>query len=238
VGTRMALDHPSDMSLSDQLAAVQGWWCDAGVDFAFVDEPQAMLREPKPDAPKPARAKVPVAEQEAAPAAPMIDISGLPQDLAAFRQWWCDPASPLPAPPGSRPAPVGEAGARLMLIVPMPETGDSAELLSGPQGQMVRNLLAALGVSEAEAYLATALPTAMEMPDWDGLGASGLGAIIAHHIALARPQRVLLLGSPLAALIGPGEIPMLPAYAPDQLLAHPRQRARLWARLLDWMPPE
>lgn len=233
----MALDHHPDMSLAEQLYAVQGWWRDAGVDCAFVDEPQTMLREPEVAAPPPARAKAQAAEVVAAPAAPLIAAKDLPQDLAAFRQWWCDPASPLPGPPAPRIAPMGEPGARLMLLALMPEAGDSAELFSGPQGRMLRNMLAALGLSEGEAYFATALPSAMQMPDWDGLAASGLGTVIAHHIALAMPERVLLLGNPLAPLLGELAIPTLTAYAPDQLLAHPRQRARLWPRLLDWMPP-
>lgn len=234
----MALDHPSDMSLADQLAAVEGWWRDAGVDSVFEDEPQAMLREPEVEAPPPVRAKVVVAEVAQTPAAPLIDAQDLPQDLSAFREWWCNPASPLPGPPAPRIAPRGEVGAKVMLIAPMPEADDSAELFAGPQGRMLRNMLSALGLSEGEAYFATALPAAMQMPDWDGLTATGLGPVIAHHIALARPQQVLLLGSPLAPMLGQIAPPLLAALAPDQLLAHPRQRARLWARLLDWMPAE
>ena len=234
----MSLDHQPDMSFADQLAAVQDWWRDAGVDYAFVDEPLAMLREPEVAAPPPARVKPPKPVAEEAPAAPLFTAQALPADLAAFREWWCDPASPVPGPPSPRIAPIGEAGAKLMLIALMPETGDTAELFAGPQGRMLRAMLGALGIGEEQAYFATALPAAMEMPDWDGLTASGLGAIIAHHITLARPERVLLLGNPLASMVGQSDTPTLATFAPDQLLAHPRQRARLWARLLDWMPPE
>ena len=233
----MALDHPSDMSLAQQLAAVQEWWLDAGVDCAFVDEPQAMLREPEAAAPPRARVKVVVAEEVAAAPAELIPAQDLPADLAAFREWWCDPASPLPGPPAPRIAPIGEPGAKLMLIAPMPERDDTARLFDGPQGRMLRNMLGALGIGEDETYFATALPAAMSMPGWEGLAATGLGAITAHHITLARPERVLLLGNPLAPLVSGNDIPTLATFAPDQLLAHARQRARLWSRLLDWMPP-
>jgi len=232
----MALEHHPDLSFADQLAAVQDWWRDAGVDHAFVDEPLAMLAEPEVAAPPPARVRPVAPVVEAAPAAPLFTAHDLPADLAAFREWWCDPASPLPGPPAPRVAPRGEVGAKLMLIAPMPEQDDSESLLSGPQGRMLLNMLRALGISEADAYFATALPAAMQMPDWDGLAATGLGTVIAHHIALAQPQRVLVLGSPLAAMLGEIAQPTLATFAPDQLLAHPRQRARLWPRLLDWMP--
>lgn len=234
----MALDHHPDMSFADQLAAVQDWWRDAGVDHAFVDEPLAMLAEPEVEAPPPARVRPVAAVVETAPAAPLIAVQDLPADLAAFREWWCSPASPLPGPPAPRIAPRGEVGAKLMLIAPMPEQEDSESLLTGPQGRMLRNMLAALGLSEDDAYFATALPAAMQMPDWNGLAASGLGAVIAHHIALAQPERVLLMGSPLADMLGQTSQPLLATFAPDQLLAHPRQRARLWPRLLDWMPAQ
>ena len=68
----MALDHPSDMSLAQQLAAVQDWWLDAGVDCAFVDEPQAMLREPEVAAPPRSRTKVIAVEAEAIAPAPLV----------------------------------------------------------------------------------------------------------------------------------------------------------------------
>ncbi len=234
----MVLDHPSDMSLAQQLAAVQEWWLDAGVDCAFVDEPQAMLREPEAAAPPRARVKVAAVEVEAAVPAPLVAAQDLPADLGAFREWWCDSASPVPGPAAPRIAPIGDAGAKLMLIALMPEAGDTAELFAGPQGRMLRAMLGALGIGEGQAYFATALPAAMDMPDWDGLTATGLGGIITHHITLARPERVLLLGNPLVPMVGQSDTPTLATFAPDQLLAHARQRARLWSRLLDWMPPE
>ena len=235
----MVLDHPSYMSLAQQLAAVQEWWLDAGVDCAFVDEPQAMLREPEAAAPPRARAKVAVVKAaEVPPSHSRMNLSEMPLTLAAFRDWWCDPASPLPVPAGPRLAPIGDVGATLMILAPMPEPSDSTELFAGPQGRFLRNMLDALGLDESDAYFATALPTSMEMPDWAELAAVDLGTIIAHHVALVRPERVIVLGAMLAPLTVQVDTPTLATFAPDQLLAHPRQRARLWSRLLDWMPPE
>jgi len=233
----MTMHHHPDLSLAQQYAAARAWWHDAGVDLLFEDEPQAMLREPEAEAPKPVRAALPVAEVVAAPAPPVFAAANLPQTLADFAEWWCDPATPLPGTGAPRIAPRGKAGAKLMVLAPMPEAGDSAELFSGSQGRMLSAMLKALEVDPASAYFAAALPSPMTTPDWDGFAASGLGTVLAHHIALARPERVLLLGSPLARML-PGEpaIPTLASYAPDQLIDHPRQRARLWHRLLEWMP--
>ncbi len=233
----MALHQHPDLSLAQQLAAAQDWWRVAGVDCAFVDEPQAMLRAEVAEVAAPARKAMPVVEETAPPVAPALNAADLPQTLAAFADWWCDPASPLPQVSGLRVPPRGEAAARLMIVVPMPEAGD-VELLSDIQGRMIGNMLKALGIAPDAAYFASALPAPMAVPDWEGLAAGGLGTVLAHHIALARPDRVLLLGSPLAKLlVEEPAMPMLAAFAPDQLLAHPRQRARLWGRLLDWMPP-
>ena len=237
----------SDLTLAEQLAATQDWWREAGVDCVFVDEPQALLK-PAVDEAAAAPESAAQAIEAPAPPPPLLALD-LPGDLAAFGEWWVDPASPLPGPPLGRIGPRGAVEAPLMVLVPMPEGEDRDSLLSGAQGRLVRNMLRALGLGEDEAYIATALPATMALPDWEALAASGLGAVVRHHVALARPKRLLLLGNGLPVLLGldgpqrtaipteQGDMPVLTAFAPDQLLGHPRQMARLWQRLLDWMPP-
>lgn len=239
------LANRPDTSLAEHYAAALDWWRDAGVDCDFRDEAQGWLEEPQAN-----QAAQPAKAAEAAvgdtPPAPAISAADLPPKLKDFCTWWSDAESPLPAGAGPRLAPRGEAGAKLMLLVPMPEAHDSEKLLAGPQGTMLANICRALNIAEEQAYFASALPSHMPLPDWQALGADGLGAALCHHIALAKPERVLLFGSNLPALLGhdpdtPPEtftqfegIPALTTFAPDRLLEHKRQRARLWQRLLEW----
>ena len=218
----------------------------AGVDCDYTDEAQDWLAEAEdraaPTVPK-VEAKPERAEPERQPA---IAPGAIPQDIEAFRAWWLDAASPLPAGSGPRIAPRGDTGAEIMLVAPMPEAGDTASLLAGPQGIMFANICRALGVNPAAAYIASALPCHMPLPDWDDLRFDGLGAVLARHVELAKPARVILFGGKLPALLGhdpaaPPDsfreiagVPALATFAPDRLLDHPRQRARLWHRLLEW----
>lgn len=246
------MNNLHQMTLAEQLAATQDWWRAAGVDFDYLDEAKPWLKavdEPE-DAAKLLEAPAP-AEEPSEPPPPQIAIADLPQDLAAFQTWWSNPASDILGALGQRIAPRGEVGARLMLIVGTPEPGDRDALLQGPQGRLLANILRALGLTPQQAYLASALPGPMAEPDWGDLHRHGLGTILGHHIALARPERVLLLGSALPLLLGhdadappesltdfdtpAGKLPVLTTFAPDRLLGHARQRARLWHRLLDWM---
>src|SRR5690606_37775525 len=80
--------------------------------------------------------------------------------------------------------------------------------------------------------------------------ADGLGEILLHHIILADPGRLLVLGTRILPLLGhdpaqaaPGiselaiqgrKVPVLTSYAPERLLGNARQRAGLWRTWLDW----
>ena len=99
-----------------------------------------------------------------------------------------------------------------MVIVPQPETGDAeaGQLLSGPQGRLLAAMLPALGLGKDDIYLASALPRAMPAADWDALRVSGLGAILAHHITLASPRRILAFGGNILPLLG-HDMPQSPA---------------------------
>src|SRR5690242_19127952 len=76
-------------SLADSIAAAQAWWREAGVDFAYTDEPAPWLADEKTaDAPAPPAQATPARPPE--PERPKIggDRASWPQDLAAFRDWW------------------------------------------------------------------------------------------------------------------------------------------------------
>lgn len=235
----------ADLSLAEQFAAAQAWWREAGVEHVFTDEAEAQVK-PEPEKPEPPLRAAPEPEKPATPPPPQFSRADLPQELDAFNAWWRNPETDLPHGDRARIAPRGVAKAKLMLVVPMPEQGDSNTLLAGQQGALLANIARALQIAEADCYFASALPAHVTLPDWDALGRTGLGEVLAHHIALAAPERVLLFGSRLPLLLGqePDASPdtlsaitgtsTLATFAPERLLDHPRQRARLWRRLLDW----
>ena len=250
------MNNHTHMTLAQQLSAAQEWWRGAGVDYDYLDEAQAWLKDIEPEgelvARPAAKSAAKIARQATAPPpAPMISRADLPDTLEAFHTWWSDPESKIPGAPGLRIAPRGTIGAKMMLVVPEPEPGDTAQLLSGAQGRLIANILRALGLAQDSAYLASALTGPMTEPDWASLHQQGLGTILAQHIALAKPERVVLLGTGLPILLGhgvdappedftkidssAGKLPLLATFAPDRLLGHARQRARLWQRLLNWM---
>ena len=141
-----------------------------------------------------------------------------------------------------------------MVLVPMPEAGDRELLLSAREGKLVGNMLAAMGLGPESTYLAAALPCHLPEPDWPGLARDGLGAVLLHHLSLARPERLLVLGNCILPLLGHGSaqapaavtqtsiqsgetrkvVPTLVGIAPGLLLDNARQRALLWRRWLDW----
>ncbi|APE28890.1 uracil-DNA glycosylase family protein [Aurantiacibacter gangjinensis] len=242
------MNNHTDKSLAEQFSAAQDWWRDAGVDYDFSDDVQVMLADEEPEAEPERRAPPPAAKAEPEKR-PAIESIELPGDLAAFCDWWAGPANPFARAGGTSVAARGEAGAPVMVIAAMPESGDSDVLLSGPHGKLLGNILRALDIDPEQAYFASALPTHTPLPDWEELAFDGLGQALSHHVTLAKPQRILCFGSKIPTLFGhdPASsadkfsniagIPTLATFAPDRLLDHARQRARLWQRLLEWTKP-
>ncbi|WP_121117904.1 hypothetical protein [Croceibacterium ferulae] len=238
------------LSPVDRIAAVLDWWRAAGVTQAFHDEPQDWLAPPEDKAAS-ARAALPVPEAPAEPPPPRLggDAEQWPTDLAGFAEWWlAEPTLPFT---GRRVPPRGVAGAELMVLLPMPESEDEAELLSARQGRLVSGIARALGLTEDQLYLASVLPSHQSLPDWAGLREAGLDAVLQHHVTLARPRQLLVLGAgDILPLLGhdpaqaaPGihplsavgvDKPVLASFAPDALLARWQLRAQLWRALLDW----
>lgn len=250
------MDAATKPDIAAEIAGALEWWRDAGVDCDFTDDPADWLA--KAAVPEP---EISVAQPVAPPAetaAPRALIGGPPEDwprdLAAFQAWWLTEPS-LDHGDVSRRVPArGAAGAELMILVADPEEGENEILgsnsLTSPQAKLLAGIIAALGLTEAQVYVASALPRPTPLPDWRQLAADGLGAVVAHHIALAAPKRLLVFGSGVSSLLGhdPANKPEpLPAFNHDgrslpllaaidlaALLARPRAKAGLWQRLLDW----
>mgnify|MGYP002780552948 CR=1 FL=1 len=262
-----------DPSLAREFASALAWWQMAGVDLDFADDATAWLSDAPLGTP-PAAAATDAASRPA-PGSPERGMSGAaagpaaafphpapgvpatlrrdllgdspPGDLAAFRQWWMaapglDTARGFPRVP-----PRGQAGAALMVLVPQPEADDRDRLLSGPQGRLLASILSAMGIEESAAYIAAALPSHTPMADLPALANEGMDAVTLHHVALARPARVIAFGTGLAPMLGEqtgrplreinyagGKVPVLSSEALDALMDMPRLKARFWRRWMEW----
>lgn len=257
--------HSNDLAkidLARGLAAALDWWRDAGVDCAFTDAPQDWLEAAAAPtvqasalakALNPAAANAPTSRPFAAAGSETAAIAAnralWPKTLEDFAAWWLD--EPTLAPRGlPRLPPVGPAGAALMVLVPMPADDDLDALLSGKTGRLLDAMLAAFGVDPAQVYRASALPARIALPDWAGLAGAGLGAVLARHVTLAAPQRLLVFGrSDISALMGhdpahnalhlrafnheSGTVPIGFEYDLETLLAKPSWKSGVWQRWLD-----
>jgi DNA polymerase len=246
-------------SLQHELEAALAFWQAAGVDCAFHDEPRAWLAEAPSPVPAPQRgqpAPRPLAEQgpRQAPATPAAsaarrDLLGdsPPADLTAWREWWLTAPGLAGAATYPRIAPRGNAGAALMVLVPQPEEGDRDRLLEGPQGRLLTRILAAMDLAEEAVYLASALPCHTPLADLPALAAGGMDAVTAHHIALAAPQRLLVLGKGLGPMLGAGaagdlreinhaggKVPVMISETLEAMLQSPTLKARFWRRWIEW----
>jgi uracil-DNA glycosylase len=248
------MEDRAKADLASEIASAIDWWRDAGVDCDFGDEPTRWLKaEEKPATAAERRAATAPSPIPPAPD-PGIDRSAWPRDLAAFTPWWLtDPALDDGRTSGRVP-PRGRQGAELMVIVPDPEredaAGDTARLLSGPQGRLIDAMLAAMGFAPEASYVASILPRHMPMADWSALADKGFGALLCHHIRLVAPQRIIALGSNILPLLGHDTahspavlrefnqdgvtIPLLAGKSLSALLERPRWKSGLWQGWLDW----
>jgi uracil-DNA glycosylase len=263
---------PLAPSLAQEFASALAWWQMAGVDCDFADDATTWLADPRAapasaeaqgvsasrlDAATPvssaqdivARRAAPVSAAPAQPAPTRRNWLGdsPPVDLAAFHSWWMVTPGLAPSRGFPRVPPQGAQGAALMVLVPQPEADDTDRLLSGPQGRLLANILAAMGLAESAVYIAAALPAHTPMADLAALAAGGLDAVTAHHVKLAAPARLVVFGSALGPMLGgspeqplreinygSGTVPVLSSETLDALMDMPRLKARFWRRWMEW----
>jgi DNA polymerase len=174
-----------------------GWWLESGVDTLVDESPRNWLRP----APTPAAEPPAVAKQVASP-----EADSLPATIAAMHARLADPS--LVAAAIGRPiAPVGDTAAGLMLLADMPEAEDAAsgQLLSGDAGRLLDRMLGAIGRDRASAYIATIAPARPAGGRLAPALVPELARLALHHVALAQPRMLLLLGdAPARAILGMG----------------------------------
>jgi uracil-DNA glycosylase len=242
---------PRPSPLQADIAAALDWWREAGVDSVYTDDPRAWLSDPAAEA----QAEVVARKQAPPPAAPEAPkfggpSAGWPQDLASFRHWWMTEPSLDEGGLAPRISPIGEPGRELMVLVAMPEETDRDALLSGPQGRLLDGFLKAAGLGSQQVYKASVLSRHTPLADWSEFERKGIGAILAHHVGVAQPKRLLVLGRSILSLCGhdPAQgsqklrsfnhegatVPALYEVGLERLLTNWQSRARLWQRWLEW----
>ncbi len=170
-----------------EAASALNWWRDAGVDVLVEDDPRDWTA-------RPAATAQPDAPSRPVPAGPEPEPP-LPATIEAFLDWRYGASAPE-ATMGEPLAPAeGDPTASLMIVTDLPEFDSAAPaLLDGASGKLFDRILAAIGQSRDSIYLVplcAARPITGQVPrDLE----DKLGEILRHHITLAAPARLLLLG--------------------------------------------
>lgn len=168
-------------------ASALDWWRDAGVDTLVEDQAFGWLDTARAQAAQVAARAAPAAAPPAAP-------ETLPDDHAAFAAWRIGTAAPEARWGGVAIAATGPAAAELMIFVDCPERDDRDLLMEGDVGRLFERMLGAIGRTRADTALASVCvrrPTTGRVPrDVQ----ERLGEIARHHVALAAPKRLLVMG--------------------------------------------
>lgn len=254
------MEESAPRTPAEEIAGAFDWWRDAGVDLAFTDVPQSWLAKTEiapPASPCVGGDLRPQGSPSAADRGPRVredapvqPIAPLPADLPAFIPWWLSEPSLDGGRVAGRVPPRGAAEAELMILVPDPEPDDTDVLLSGLQGKLLDAMLQAMGVAPETAYVASVLPRHTPLADWPALTAGALPAVLAHHVRLVAPKRLLVFGGSVLPLLGHelpnssaslprfnheiGSVPLLVDRDLPALLAKPAWKGRFWQRWLDW----
>jgi DNA polymerase len=190
----MGADQNIDWAMA--AASALEWWRDAGVDASIDEAPRDWLAAVEP--PKPAtRARI--------AAEPAAIVAPLPDTLAAFEAWRMGPDAPEAGWPGQPIAAQGPSSSDIMVLIDLPERedSDSGVLMSGPAGKLFDRMLAAIGRDRDSIYL---VPVCATRPIAGRIAPEieeRLNEVIRHHVMLAAPKCLLLLGNaPSRALLG------------------------------------
>jgi uracil-DNA glycosylase family 4 len=212
------------------------WWAEAGVDTLADDSPRNWL------------AAAPVVT-EAVAAAPVQAKAALPDTLAAFRAFLIADAS-IPGPAKGRVDASGDAASGVVIVVDMPENEDrlSGNLLSGEVGALFDRMLGAIKLGRDQIYLIPFSPGRATTGRLGDAELTKLTPLLLHHLALAAPRKLLLLGdAPVQALlrkpaaqardivhsvtIGGRDVPTVASIHPRLVHLRRDYRALVWADL-------
>lgn len=245
--------------LAAELASTLEWWEAAGADSLVAEEPRDWLKA----APAPPQSVIPAKAGTSGPASALPSPDAgfrrddgkapdpLPDQLPLLLDWFkTSPSLPYASPSAPRVCPSGDPAAGLMILAAMPSGEDCASgtLVSGAAGRLFDRMLAAIGRSRDTAYIAGLSCLRPAGGRLDPAGAARCAEIARHHIGLAAPKAVLLLGDSCSrALLGLGAaeargrvhrveaggrgFDALVTLHPDFLLSQPAAKALAWADL-------
>ncbi len=244
------------------------WWSLAGVDSLVGEVPAGWLDVPVANdvAGRTGTARsgpAPTAEPERvvlhatlqrqeAPAALQAKTPAVfPGDWQAFQTWLREDEDV----PGSqwdarRVLPAGKAEAPLMLLTAWPEIDDQREgiLFADAAGKLLDAMLRAIGLSRADCYVASLAVTRPPGGRCDARDAAELDRLLWHHLRLAKPRRLLLIGGDIVRMAAGialpdargrlldinqdgGKVEAVAVAHPATLLARPVQKAAAWDSL-------
>ena len=230
---------------SAHLASLMAWWEEAGVDMLVEEAPRDWLA-PRPPSPATAM-RIDATARPPASVAPAA--APFPDRLETFQAWLAT-SDTIALPLSARIAASGDPGSGLMVLVDLPEAGDAAAglLLSGAAGELFDKMIAAMGRDRRSLYLAAMAPARPAGGYVDNAAGALFGRLARHHVGLARPRALLLMGEqPSRSFLGLGfveargrvhEIDVgghatsaVATFHPRTLLQHPQQKRRAWEDL-------
>lgn len=223
----------------DDAARLLGWWLEAGVDTLISEEPRQWLKAPQ----RSIRAE-PIALAELAPPSP----SELPSNFNAFRSYLENSTGlPLDRAGARRVLPHGVPGAKIMLLSGLPEREDASHgrPIGGEAWTLMTRMLAAIGLGPDDAYSASLACFHLPAGRLGDEERERCGAIARHHVALVKPDRLLLLGEAASrALLGQSlpqarervhrieGVRAVASFHPRFLLQRPADKVLAWRDLL------
>jgi len=138
----------------------------------------------------------------------------------------------------------------LMLLTAWPEIDDQRDgaLFTGPAGQLLDAMLGAVGATRGDCYLASLAITRPPGGRIDERDAAELDRLLWHHLRLAKPGRLLLIGGDIVRMAAKlqladargklldinqdgGKLEAVAVAHPAILLARPAQKAAAWDSL-------
>ena len=224
---------------SAQAASTLAWWLEMGVDVAVQDEPRDWLA-PAPPKATPTAPTGPAAEPNIAQPSH--------QTLAELQDWLAlSTQLPLASATARRILPHGPENAPVMLLSDAPTLEDlaSGQPIGGDSWALTVRMLAAIGIKADESYVASL--TCFHAPGQRLKDAelAECAELARSHIALARPERLILFGdTPARALLGKPltaarghlhkveGVPAIATFHPRHLLKRTSDKALAWRDLL------
>ncbi|MDZ3831190.1 MAG: uracil-DNA glycosylase family protein [Sphingopyxis sp.] len=239
------------------------WWSLAGIDALVGEAPAGWLDLAPANDAAATKPRVAVVDIEPPPLPAILQRQDAPKDdgpkgpVALPDQWddfrrWLGESDDVPGAQwdARRVLPVGEARAPLMLLTAWPEIDDQrqGELFTGDAGTLLDAMLRAIGMVRDDCYVASLAVTRPPGGRCAEDDLAELDRLLWHHLRLAQPQRLLLIGSdivrmaaamPLADARGRlldinqdgGKVEVAAVAHPAMLLARPAQKAAAWDSL-------